>query len=97
MLKMYVFVILFQSLALESVEEIDLDVLNSMNMLGCFKDKTKLINSLLSQEPNTEKLVYYLLLDRKERKPSYEEDVEIRLRSSSAMRKCRFGVSPVKI
>ncbi|XP_075241241.1 serine/threonine-protein kinase BRSK2-like isoform X2 [Convolutriloba macropyga] len=68
---------------LESVDEIDIDVLNSMNMLGCFKDKTRLINALLSGEPNTEKLVYHLLLDRKERKPSYEEEVEIRLRSAS--------------
>ena len=59
-------------------------MLNSMNMLGCFKDKQKLIGALLNNEHNTEKVVYHLLLDRKERKPSYEEEVEVRLRSNTA-------------
>ncbi|XP_078669713.1 serine/threonine-protein kinase BRSK2-like isoform X3 [Branchiostoma floridae x Branchiostoma belcheri] len=64
-----------------SMEDIDPDVLASMNSLGCWKDKNKLIRDLLSEEKNTEKIVYFLLLDRKERKPSYEDENEIHIRN----------------
>uniref|UniRef100_A0A3P9CJL5 BR serine/threonine kinase 2 n=1 Tax=Maylandia zebra TaxID=106582 RepID=A0A3P9CJL5_9CICH len=58
---------------LASVEEIDPDVLESMHSLGCFRDKDKLTKDLLSEEDNQEKMIYFLLLDRKERYPSHED------------------------
>ncbi|KAK6034473.1 hypothetical protein COOONC_28023 [Cooperia oncophora] len=53
-----------------------------MNSLGCFKDKQKLIDELLSIRHNTEKMVYFLLLDRKRRRPAHEDETEIILRGS---------------
>ncbi|XP_041646324.1 serine/threonine-protein kinase BRSK2-like [Cheilinus undulatus] len=58
---------------LASAEEIDPDVLESMHSLGCFRDKDKLTKDLLSEEDNQEKMIYFLLLDRKERYPSHED------------------------
>ncbi|XP_056611397.1 serine/threonine-protein kinase BRSK2 isoform X1 [Triplophysa dalaica] len=58
---------------LPSTEEIDPDVLESMHSLGCFRDKNKLMKDLLSDEDNQEKMIYFLLLDRKERYPSHED------------------------
>uniref|UniRef100_A0A3Q2E6R8 BR serine/threonine kinase 2 n=1 Tax=Cyprinodon variegatus TaxID=28743 RepID=A0A3Q2E6R8_CYPVA len=58
---------------LGSSEEIDPDVLESMHSLGCFRDKEKLSKDLLSEEDNQEKMIYFLLLDRKERYPSHED------------------------
>ncbi|KAM6981251.1 serine/threonine-protein kinase BRSK2-like isoform 5-T5 [Aplochiton taeniatus] len=58
---------------LPSAEEIDPDVLESMHSLGCFRDKNKLTSDLLSDEDNQEKMIYFLLLDRKERYPSQED------------------------
>ncbi|XP_072235929.1 serine/threonine-protein kinase BRSK2-like isoform X2 [Leuresthes tenuis] len=58
---------------LASAEEIDPDVLESMHSLGCFRDKEKLTKDLLSEEGNQEKMIYFLLLDRKERYPSHED------------------------
>ncbi|XP_070573479.1 serine/threonine-protein kinase BRSK2-like [Ptychodera flava] len=63
--------------------ELDRDVLASMNSLGCFKDKEKLVSELLNPKHNTEKVVYFLLLDRKHRKPSQEDEIEVRHRSHS--------------
>lgn len=60
---------------------IDADVLRAMNSLGCFKDKEKLTTELLKPVHNTEKVIYFLLLDRKKRKPSYEDDTEVIVRS----------------
>ncbi|XP_016536683.1 serine/threonine-protein kinase BRSK2-like isoform X12 [Poecilia formosa] len=54
-------------------EEIDPDVLESMHSLGCFRDKDKLTKDLLSEDDNQEKMIYFLLLDRKERYPSHED------------------------
>lgn len=54
-----------------------------MNNLGCFKDREKLINELLSTKHNTEKMVYFLLLDRKRRKPAQDDDTEVVLRGSN--------------
>ncbi|KAM9860482.1 serine/threonine-protein kinase BRSK2-like isoform 2-T2 [Aulostomus maculatus] len=58
---------------LASAEEIDPDVLESMHSLGCFRDKDKLTKDLLSEDDNQEKMIYFLLLDRKERYPSQED------------------------
>ncbi|CAB1323661.1 unnamed protein product, partial [Coregonus sp. 'balchen'] len=44
-----------------------------MHSLGCFRDKNKLMKDLLSDEDNQEKMIYFLLLDRKERYPSQED------------------------
>ncbi|XP_029112314.1 serine/threonine-protein kinase BRSK2 isoform X1 [Scleropages formosus] len=58
---------------LPSAEDIDPDVLDSMHSLGCFRDKNKLMKDLLSEDDNQEKMIYFLLLDRKERYPSHED------------------------
>ncbi|XP_077375462.1 serine/threonine-protein kinase BRSK2-like isoform X5 [Festucalex cinctus] len=58
---------------LATSEEIDPDVLESMHSLGCFRDKDKLTKDLLSDDDNQEKMIYFLLLDRKERYPSHED------------------------
>eukprot|EP00731_Ephydatia_muelleri_P006071 Em0003g319a len=47
-----------------------------MNSLGCFKDKGALVQALLSPETNEEKIIYSLLLDRKERQPSLEDETK---------------------
>uniref|UniRef100_A0A8C6V0N9 Si:dkey-16p21.7 n=1 Tax=Neogobius melanostomus TaxID=47308 RepID=A0A8C6V0N9_9GOBI len=57
-----------------SVSDLDPDVLESMYSLGCFRDQPKLKQDLTSEEENQEKMIYYLLLDRKERYPSYEDE-----------------------
>ncbi|KAJ8271428.1 hypothetical protein COCON_G00102870 [Conger conger] len=58
---------------LPSAEDIDPDVLESMHSLGCFRDKNKLMKDLLLDDDNQEKMIYFLLLDRKERYPSHED------------------------
>ncbi|XP_069018072.1 serine/threonine-protein kinase BRSK2 isoform X3 [Embiotoca jacksoni] len=58
---------------LPSADDIDPDVLDSMHSLGCFRDKNKLLKDLLSDDDNQEKMIYFLLLDRKERYPSQED------------------------
>ncbi|XP_072549480.1 serine/threonine-protein kinase BRSK2 isoform X3 [Salminus brasiliensis] len=57
-----------------SLTELDPDVLDSMYSLGCFRDRGKLTRDLQCEEENQEKMIYYLLLDRKERYPSYEDE-----------------------
>ncbi|KAF7649565.1 hypothetical protein LDENG_00139180 [Lucifuga dentata] len=57
-----------------SLTELDPDVLESMYSLGCFRDRAKLRQDLASEEENQEKMIYYLLLDRKERYPSCEDE-----------------------
>ncbi|KAM4535019.1 serine/threonine-protein kinase BRSK1 isoform 4-T4 [Fundulus diaphanus] len=57
-----------------SLSELDPDVLESMYSLGCFRDRVKLTQDLTSEEDNQEKMIYYLLLDRKERYPSCEDE-----------------------
>uniref|UniRef100_A0A8C1D5N2 Si:ch211-255p10.4 n=1 Tax=Cyprinus carpio carpio TaxID=630221 RepID=A0A8C1D5N2_CYPCA len=54
-----------------SLTELDPDVLDSMYSLGCFRDRVKLAQDL---QDNQEKMIYYLLLDRKERYPSHEDE-----------------------
>merc|ERR1712106_32039 len=48
--------------------------MDSMTSLGCFKDRRVLIDALISGNECTEKYVYQLLLKRKERHPSIEDD-----------------------
>ncbi|KAM7085690.1 serine/threonine-protein kinase BRSK2 isoform 7-T10 [Molossus nigricans] len=60
--------------SLPSLEDMDPDVLDSMHSLGCFRDRNKLLQDLLSEEENQEKMIYFLLLDRKERYPSHEDE-----------------------
>ncbi|KAK3103562.1 hypothetical protein FSP39_020190 [Pinctada imbricata] len=72
-----------QTSVIPSVEDLDPDVLSTMNSLQCFKDKDKLIQELLNSKHNTEKVVYFLLLDRKLRNPSIEDEQDIRSRSES--------------
>uniref|UniRef100_F6Z338 BR serine/threonine kinase 2 n=1 Tax=Xenopus tropicalis TaxID=8364 RepID=F6Z338_XENTR len=60
--------------SLPSLEDVDPDVLESMHSLGCFRDRNKLLQDLLSEEENQEKMIYFLLLDRKERYPSQEDE-----------------------
>ncbi|XP_008312879.1 serine/threonine-protein kinase BRSK2 isoform X5 [Cynoglossus semilaevis] len=57
-----------------SLAELDPDVLDSMHSLGCFRDRVKLTQELQCEGENQEKMIYYLLLDRKERYPSYEDE-----------------------
>ncbi|KAM6957434.1 serine/threonine-protein kinase BRSK1 [Aplochiton taeniatus] len=57
-----------------SQTELDPDVLESMHSLGCFRDRGKLTQDLTCEEENQEKMIYYLLLDRKERYPSCEDE-----------------------
>ncbi|KAM4635821.1 serine/threonine-protein kinase BRSK1 [Polymixia lowei] len=57
-----------------SLTELDPDVLDSMHSLGCFRDRAKLTKDLQCEEENQEKMIYYLLLDRKERYPSCEDE-----------------------
>ncbi|KAG8434099.1 hypothetical protein GDO86_012464 [Hymenochirus boettgeri] len=59
---------------IHSASEFDPDVLDSMHSLGCFRDKTKLKQELQNEDENQEKMIYYLLLDRKERYPSCEDE-----------------------
>lgn len=72
-----------QTHIIPSEENIDPDVFRHMNNLGCFKDKERLIRELLSTKHNTEKMVYFLLLDRKRRRPAQEDETEVVLRSSN--------------
>ena len=54
-----------------------------MTSLGCFKDRQRLIEALLNSKHNTEKVIYFLLLDRKMRQPSHEDAEETKQRSRS--------------
>lgn len=72
-----------QTHIIPTANDIDPDVLSSMTSLGCFKDREKLVQDLLCAAHNTEKVIYFLLLDRKRRKPSYEDETEIIIRNRS--------------
>lgn len=91
-----------QTHIIPSASAVDPDVLNAICSLGCFKEREKLIQELLSQKysklilnlkfvifnifflflnyffsHNTEKVIYFLLLERKRRRPALEDDEEI--------------------
>lgn len=99
----------YQTSVIPSKEDVDPDVLSTMNTLQCFKNKERLIEALLGPKSvstifsvsspsafaltrctilscrhNTEKVVYFLLLDRKLRNPSCEDDAEIKAKNDSA-------------
>jgi len=54
--------------------DLDEDVVSNMACLGCFKDEDKLIKMLLKSGTNSEKVIYFSLLDRKHRKPGARKD-----------------------
>jgi len=66
-----------------NVDDVDPDVLANMTSLGCFKDKERLLRELLCSDHNTEKVIYFLLLDRKLRRPAYEDETEVIIRNRS--------------
>ncbi|XP_037824663.1 serine/threonine-protein kinase BRSK1 isoform X5 [Lucilia sericata] len=74
-----------QTHVIPSASAVDPDVLNAICSLGCFKEKEKLIQELLSSTHNTEKVIYFLLLDRKRRRPALEDDEEIAQKSRSEL------------
>ncbi|XP_075218884.1 BRSK family serine/threonine-protein kinase sugar-free frosting isoform X2 [Lycorma delicatula] len=81
-----------QTHIIPSTEEIDTDVLQAITCLGCFKEKDKLIQELLNPNHNTEKVIYFLLLERKRRRPALEDETEqvvarVRAESSDPPRK----------
>ncbi|XP_078491298.1 serine/threonine-protein kinase BRSK2 [Ciona intestinalis] len=66
-----------ECLPINEEDDADPDVLVSMSSLGCFRDRSKLIQDLMSDEQNTEKVVYYMLLRRKKRHPSFDDDADL--------------------
>ncbi|RWS10811.1 serine/threonine-protein kinase BRSK2-like protein, partial [Dinothrombium tinctorium] len=72
-----------QTHIIPSVDDLDPDVLTNMTSLGCFKDKEKLLRELLSSNHNMEKVIYFLLLDRKRRRPAFEDETEVIIRNRS--------------
>ncbi|XP_060533341.1 serine/threonine-protein kinase BRSK2 isoform X2 [Cylas formicarius] len=75
-----------QTHVLPSIDAVDPDVLQAICSLGCFKEKEKLIQHLLSPSHNTEKVIYFLLLERKRRRPAFEDDTDsvLRIRSNES-------------
>ncbi|XP_031330054.1 serine/threonine-protein kinase BRSK2 isoform X2 [Photinus pyralis] len=69
-----------QTHVLPSIDSVDPDVLQAICSLGCFKEKEKLIQHLLSPNHNTEKVIYFLLLERKRRRPAFEDETDTMLR-----------------
>ncbi|KAM7537786.1 hypothetical protein Aperf_G00000077253 [Anoplocephala perfoliata] len=72
-----------QTSIIPSREDVDPDIFATMTSLNCFRNEEKLYDALLSPYHNTEKVIYFLLLDRKIRSPCYEDPDEIRTRSST--------------
>ncbi|VDL91781.1 unnamed protein product [Schistocephalus solidus] len=70
-----------QTSIIPSREDVDPDIFSTMTSLQCFRDEEKLYDALLSPIHNTEKVIYFLLLDRKIRSPCYDDPDEIRSRS----------------
>ncbi|XP_026477521.1 serine/threonine kinase SAD-1-like, partial [Ctenocephalides felis] len=71
-----------QTHVIPSAQQLDADVLRAINSLGCFKERDKLVRELLSPCHNTEKVIYFLLLERKRRRPAYEDDSNIGIAAS---------------
>uniref|UniRef100_A0A6P7GWC4 non-specific serine/threonine protein kinase n=1 Tax=Diabrotica virgifera virgifera TaxID=50390 RepID=A0A6P7GWC4_DIAVI len=69
-----------QTHVLPSTDAVDPDVLQAICSLGCFKEKEKLVQHLLSPSHNTEKVIYFLLLERKRRRPACEDETDSVLR-----------------
>uniref|UniRef100_A0A6A7G5L2 non-specific serine/threonine protein kinase n=3 Tax=Hirondellea gigas TaxID=1518452 RepID=A0A6A7G5L2_9CRUS len=64
-------------------DQLDPDVIKNMASLGCFKDRDKVIKELLADDHNTEKVIYFLLLDRKKRRPACEDENDLLHRFSN--------------
>uniref|UniRef100_A0A158QD19 non-specific serine/threonine protein kinase n=4 Tax=Hymenolepis diminuta TaxID=6216 RepID=A0A158QD19_HYMDI len=79
-----------QTSIIPSREDVDPDIFATMTSLQCFRNEEKLYDALLSPYHNTEKVIYFLLLDRKIRSPCYEDPDEIKTRSSTV------GMCPIK-
>ncbi len=73
-----------QTAIIPGFEHIDTDVLNNMTSLGCFKEQDKLVESLLNEKHNTEKVIYFLLLERKLKNPSGDDNDDILISRSRA-------------
>ncbi|XP_062513146.1 serine/threonine-protein kinase BRSK2-like [Corticium candelabrum] len=56
-----------------SHRQLDRDVLTSMRCLGSFKNTMHLVDKLMSQHHNIEKVMYFLLLKRKAEHPTVED------------------------
>ncbi|KAL3311974.1 secondary alcohol dehydrogenase (SADH1) [Cichlidogyrus casuarinus] len=80
-----------QTAVIPSRTDVDPDIFATMTSLQCFRDKEKLVEELLSPVHNTEKVIYFLLLDRKLRNPSSDDPDEIRSRSSTRECMCQLG------
>ncbi|KRY91707.1 Serine/threonine-protein kinase BRSK2 [Trichinella pseudospiralis] len=63
-----------QTLVIPTESDIDPDVLRHMTSLGCFGDRSSLIEQLLNNKHNAEKVIYFVLLDRKMKRPVSEDD-----------------------
>ncbi|OUC43703.1 kinase domain protein [Trichinella nativa] len=63
-----------RTLVIPTESDIDPDVLRHMTSLGCFGDRSSLIEQLLNNKHNAEKVIYFVLLDRKMKKPVSEDD-----------------------
>ncbi|VDK38234.1 unnamed protein product [Taenia asiatica] len=74
-----------QTSIIPSREDVDPDIFATMTSLQCFRNESKLYDALLSPYHNTEKVIYFLLLDRKIRSPCYEDPDEIRSRSTTVI------------
>ncbi|CAF4265505.1 unnamed protein product [Rotaria socialis] len=72
-----------QTTIIPNEEDVDADVFAAMASLGCFKDRQRLIEALLNAKHNTEKVIYFLLLDRKLRQPTQDDPEETKQRSRS--------------
>ncbi|XP_031778102.1 serine/threonine-protein kinase BRSK2 isoform X2 [Nasonia vitripennis] len=73
-----------QTHVIPSEDAIDPDVLQAIASLGCFKEREKLIKELLSPNHNTEKVIYFLLLERKRKRPACEDELEVMRNSTRA-------------
>nr|VZI50043.1 unnamed protein product [Spirometra erinaceieuropaei] len=76
-----------QTSIIPSREDVDPDIFSTMTSLQCFRDEEKLYEALLSPVHNTEKVIYFLLLDRKIRSPCYDDPDEIRSRGCTSGRR----------
>ncbi len=67
-----------------SIDDIDADVLATMGSLQCFSDRSKLVAELVCEKQTTEKVIYFLLLDRKLRHPCSDDPDEVRRKTLHA-------------
>ncbi|XP_063678326.1 serine/threonine kinase SAD-1-like isoform X2 [Bolinopsis microptera] len=61
-------------------DDLDNDIVKQMSSLGCFKSCDDLTQNLIDSRHNMEKVVYFLLLDRKRRQPALKDSIPLRKR-----------------